>query len=135
MHCHFQLNGLTTFNKLSCLQLLLKLPQQSSRQKKHPPFIGYGMPEVFHFTPVSRECLILQILHYKRRGSRVLVPFFPRHCALLEATPRFELGSGGFAVLCLTTWLCRNIKWSYIKFSIPSRDGGFNDSGLEELLR
>ena len=25
----------------------------------------------------------------------------------LEAAPRFELGSKGFADLCLTTWLCR----------------------------
>ena len=29
----------------------------------------------------------------------------------LEAAPRFELGSKGFAHLCLTTWLCR-LKWS-----------------------
>ncbi len=25
----------------------------------------------------------------------------------MEAAPRFELGNKGFAVLCLTTWLCR----------------------------
>lgn len=24
-----------------------------------------------------------------------------------KAAPRFELGDGGFADLCLTTWLCR----------------------------
>ena len=27
----------------------------------------------------------------------------------MEAAPRFELGNKGFAVLCLTTWLCRHI--------------------------
>jgi hypothetical protein len=26
---------------------------------------------------------------------------------IVEAAPRFELGSKGFADLCLTTWLCR----------------------------
>ena len=26
----------------------------------------------------------------------------------MEAAPRFELGNKGFAVLCLTTWLCRH---------------------------
>ena len=25
----------------------------------------------------------------------------------VEAAPRFELGNGAFAELCLTTWLCR----------------------------
>ena len=30
----------------------------------------------------------------------------------LEAAPRFELGNRGFADLCLTTWLCRRLKWS-----------------------
>ena len=42
----------------------------------------------------------------------------PRICTayppivFLEATSRFELESGGFADLCLTTWLCRLICWS-----------------------
>ncbi len=26
-----------------------------------------------------------------------------------KAAPRFELGNGGFADLCLTTWLCRRL--------------------------
>ena len=30
----------------------------------------------------------------------------------MEATSRFELENGGFADLCLTTWLCRLICWS-----------------------
>ena len=30
----------------------------------------------------------------------------------MEATSRFELENGGFADLCLTTWLCRLMLWS-----------------------
>ena len=42
----------------------------------------------------------------------------PRICTayppivFLEATSRFELENGGFADLCLTTWLCRLMLWS-----------------------
>lgn len=32
-----------------------------------------------------------------------------------KAAPRFELGSGGFADLCLTTWLCRR-KLSFLLY-------------------
>ena len=37
---------------------------------------------------------------------------YPPIVFFLEATSRFELESGGFADLCLTTWLCRLICWS-----------------------
>jgi hypothetical protein len=30
----------------------------------------------------------------------------------MEAAPGFEPGDGGFADLCLTTWLCRLCRWS-----------------------
>ena len=36
----------------------------------------------------------------------------------LEATPGFEPGNKGFAVLCLATWLCRLIHLPYCSFNI-----------------
>jgi hypothetical protein len=46
-------------------------------------------------------------LSYSRAYARHIHRSF-----FLEATSRFELESGGFADLCLTTWLCRLICWS-----------------------
>ena len=37
----------------------------------------------------------------------------------MEAAPRFELGNKGFADLCLTTWLCRQLIWSGKRDSNP----------------
>jgi hypothetical protein len=36
----------------------------------------------------------------------------------LKAAPRFELGDGGFADLCLTTWLCCHSLLLYQNFGI-----------------
>jgi hypothetical protein len=40
----------------------------------------------------------------------------------VEAAPRFELGDGGFADLCLTTWLCCHTQID----SIPNSRGNAN---------
>ena len=43
------------------------------------------------------------LLRIPKKAPTVLVGA----CFYLEAAPRFELGNGAFAELCLTTWLCR----------------------------
>ena len=46
-------------------------------------------------------------LSYSRAYARHIHRSF-----FMEATSRFELENGGFADLCLTTWLCRLMLWS-----------------------
>ena len=43
------------------------------------------------------------------RDFKSLVSAIPPPGHIVEAAPRFELGSRGFADLCLTTWLCRRL--------------------------
>src|SRR5512135_324951 len=44
----------------------------------------------------------------------------------MEAAPGFEPGDKGFAVLCLTTWLCRRNRYSFPRASFLSSDSGSN---------
>jgi hypothetical protein len=53
----------------------------------------------------------------RRQGSRSSAKAIPRIMpadshSMLEAASGFEPENGGFADLCLTTWLCRLKKWS-----------------------
>jgi hypothetical protein len=45
----------------------------------------------------------------------------------MEAAPGFEPGNKGFAVLCLTTWLCRlnsQLQQKYDSISVTGRQAG-----------
>ena len=65
------------------------------------------MPSFF-FAPLS---LLLCFSDYTQKRPSTLSRWLKvTYKKLLEAAPRFELGDGGFAVLCLTTWLCRQME-------------------------
>ena len=59
--------------------------------------------------------------------SPLRLPIPPLRQTKLEATPGFEPGNKGFAVLCLTTWLCRlnsQLQQKYDSISVTGRQAG-----------
>ena len=64
--------------------------------------------------------LFNQVFHKKK--YRLWLLHHNRY-TLMEAPPRFELGRQSFADSCLTTWLCRLIKFKW-KFRVISKRKG-----------